>query len=407
MDVVARVAHAQPVPFALFHAKHRMHTVFRKRDIVDGPPVEAALGCVLLGKGHFDDLIRRWNHCPRISELSVVPRERLGSDPPRLTLLAGIFDHRTQAMPPVVVRHIAHDPDARAIHLDNGGDPLRRAQPKSGYRHWSGDRVAIHRDHGEGVSGQRETANLGGAAVQHVEEHAFALLHPNRFTATQHSSVDREGSIPDLESMRHAFGERGVHGVLAGLFQFLDRRRGHQKLHVHVTAAAVRGFEFLQREEHFAVIIARVVLRLYIHRTHQARVLSRAQVCPRADVRVIEAIAGRLGDERNAPASVGGNERRALFRRAIDIGRQKLPMPVQLLGRVRLVVNVDGDLPAFFEAQQRPGELTVIGGGGDDAIRGQFHRLDGDGQGVIRGAAGLGLFRPGHGGRLAANGLAE
>jgi hypothetical protein len=35
---------------------------------------------------------------------------------------------------------------------------------------------------------------------------------------------------------------------------------------------------------------------------------------------------------------------------AIDIGRQKLPMPVQLLGRIRLVVNVDRDWLAFFEA---------------------------------------------------------
>ena len=58
MDVVARVAHAQAIPFALLHAKHRLHAIFRKRDIVNGPPVEAAVGRVLFGKGHFENLVR-------------------------------------------------------------------------------------------------------------------------------------------------------------------------------------------------------------------------------------------------------------------------------------------------------------------------------------------------------------
>ena len=127
MDVVAGVAHAQPVAFALLHAKQRMHVIFRECDIVDGPAVEATLGCVLLGKGHFDDLIRRWNRRRWISELSVVPVERLGRDLLCLTLLAGIFNYHTHAVLPVVVRHIAHDPNAGMVHLDNGGDSLRRA----------------------------------------------------------------------------------------------------------------------------------------------------------------------------------------------------------------------------------------------------------------------------------------
>ena len=64
-------------------------------------------------------------------------------------------------------------------------------------------------------------------------------------------------------------------------------------------------------------------------------------------------------------------------------------MPMELLGGVRLVVNIDGDLFPFLEAEQWPRELTVVSGRGDDVIRGQFHRLHGDGQGVIRGAAGF------------------
>ena len=258
------------------------------------------------------------------------------------------------------------------------------------------------------MSGQRKAADLGRAPVQDVEEYTFALLHPYRFTAAQHSSIDGEGTIPDLESVRHAFGERGVHGVLAGIFQILHRRRGRQKVHVHVTAAAERRFELLQREENLAIIVPGIVLRFDIHRTDQARVLSRAQVCRRMNVRVVKTIAGRLRDERDAAASMRGNERRAFFGGAIDIGGKKLAMPMQLLGRVRLVVNIDGDLFAFLEAEQWPRELTVIGSRGDNAIRGQFHRLHGDCQGVIRGAAGFeSLFWLGHGRLLAAHAVAK
>src|SRR5471030_1927981 len=146
---------------------------------------------------------------------------------------------------------------------------------------------------------------------------------------------------------------------------------------------------FLEREENLAIVVSRIVLRFDIYRTDRARVLSGGQICPRMDVGVVEAIPGRLGHERNAAASMSGNERRAFFRGAIDIGRKKLPVPMQLLGRVRLVVDVDRELLAFFEAEQRPGELTVVGSCGDDAIRGQLHRLHGDGHGVIRRTAGL------------------
>src|SRR5580692_2745446 len=91
MNVVTRIAHAQPVPLALRHAEHRMHLmVVRKCDSVDRPSVEAALGRILLGKGHVEDLIwlrrRGW-----ISELSIVPVERFGGRPQRLALRPAIF----------------------------------------------------------------------------------------------------------------------------------------------------------------------------------------------------------------------------------------------------------------------------------------------------------------------------
>ena len=88
-----------------------------------------------------------------------------------------------------------------------------------------------------------------------------------------------------------------LHGVLAEVLQFLYGGSGRQEVHGHVAAAAERGFEFLQGEEDFAVVIAGVVLRFDIHRAHLAGVLSRAKIRARADVGVIEAISGRVRDE--------------------------------------------------------------------------------------------------------------
>src|SRR5260370_7628208 len=105
------------------------------------------------------------------------------------------------------------------------------------------------------MSGQGKTADLRRTSIQHVEEHAFALLHAYRFTAAEHSPVDREGLIPDLESMRRAFSERGFHGVLAAILQFLYRRFRRQKSHRHVTSPAIPRFKSLHRQENLPLIV--------------------------------------------------------------------------------------------------------------------------------------------------------
>ena len=66
-------------------------------------------------------------------------------------------------------------------------------------------------------------------------------------------------------------------------------------------------------------------------------------------------------------------------------------MPVELFGRVGVVVDVDGDRLAFLEAQQRAGELAVVGGGGDDAVGGELDGAGGDAEGVVGWGGGFGL----------------
>src|SRR5580698_6637276 len=408
MDIVAGIAHADPVPLAFTYAKHGLHMIFVERDTVDGPAIESALGRVLLGKGHVENLIGLRYRRSQVSKLGVIPGKRLGSNPPRLALLAGVFNHDTHAMLPVVVRHIAHGPNPGVVHLDQRRDPLCRSQPKAWHGHRLGDWVAIQRNHRKVVSRQRQTADFGGASVQHVEEHAFARLHADGFAASQHAAVDGEGTVPDLESMRHAFGERSLHGAFARIFQILDGCHGRQKVHVHVAAPAQGWFKFLQDEEHLAIIIAAIVLRFDIYGTHQTRVLSRAQIRSGMDMAVVEVVARRPGNEPDAAAAPRGNERSALLGSAIYVGGNELPVPMQLLRRVGLIVDVDGDRAPFLEAEQRTGELAVVGGSRENAIGRQFHRLYGDGERVVR-RAGFNsfLFRLGRCGLLTANGVSQ
>ena len=79
----------------------------------------------------------------------------------------------------------------------------------------------------------------------------------------------------------------------------------------------------------------------------------------------------------------------ALLGCSIDSGRNKLPVPVQLFGSVSFVMNVYCDLLPFFEAEQRPGKLAVVGGDGKDAIGSHFQGLGGYGQCVIGNGSGL------------------
>jgi hypothetical protein len=65
-----------------------------------------------------------------------------------------------------------------------------------------------------------------------------------------------------------------------------------------------------------------------------------------------------------------------------------MAMPVQLLGRIGVVVDIDNDPLTFLEAQQGAGKLPVIGGGRNDAIRRQFDQPIADPDRLIRGILG-------------------
>ena len=96
----------------------------------------------------------------------------------------------------------------------------------------------------------------------------------------------------------------------------------------------------------------------------EASVLAEIEIGSGADVSVIETESGGLGGERNSARAVGRNEGSALFGGAVDVRRDELSMPVELLGDVGVVVDVDGDGLSFFEPKQRAGKLAVVSGDG-------------------------------------------
>ena len=143
-----------------------------------------------------------------------------------------------------------------------------------------------------------------------------------------------------------------------------------QKIHGHVATPAEGWLKFFQREKDFAVVVAGVVLRLNVDGADKAVVLPRRQVRLCAHMRVIEAKARWLRDERDSSTAVGCNEGRTLFCRTIYVRGEELSVPMQLLRRIGVVVDIDGDLLRFLETEQWTGELTVVCRDGHDAIGG-------------------------------------
>src|SRR5262245_6599400 len=102
VDVVAGVAHAQPVAAALPYAEHWLHLLHRERDSVDGPDVEAIVRGVVLGKRHLNRFIRG-PLGTRFAEARVIPMEWCRRQPNGLALAPGVLDDDAHAALAIVV----------------------------------------------------------------------------------------------------------------------------------------------------------------------------------------------------------------------------------------------------------------------------------------------------------------
>src|SRR5215472_12402643 len=87
--------------------------------------------------------------------------------------------------------------------------------------------------------------------------------------------------------------------------------------------------------------------------------------------------------ERDAPQAMRRDEGRPLFRSPVHICGQKLTVPVKLLRRVGIVVDVDDDTLAFSKPQQRTGKLAIVECGRDYSIWSKFDQTRPDADRVV------------------------
>ena len=119
----------------------------------------------------------------------------------------------------------------------------------------------------------------------------------------------------------------------------------------HISTAAESWLELLQHQEYLAVIVARLTLRLDVHRTNFATVLSGVEIRSGSIVRVIEPKACGSRSKYDPAFTMRRNKGCALLRGSIHVDRHHLAVPVQLFWRIRLVEHVYRDLLTFLEAK--------------------------------------------------------
>src|SRR6185312_906345 len=103
----------------------------------------------------------------------------------------------------------------------------------------------------------------------------------------------------------------------------------------------------LQHQEEFTVELSRFAPGLDVDRARLPTVETGVEMTARDEMRMIETQPGGSGHEAHTAHAMRWNVRRAFLGRAIDVDRQRLPMPVELLRDVGVVEDVDRDSAAF------------------------------------------------------------
>ena len=124
-----------------------------------------------------------------------------------LPCIAGVFNHDAHPTTAVVVGKVAHHRDAGIIYFDDGricwpsrARPVTRTGFGSGFPSIATTSSCVP---------EAQDSNLGSAAIEHVKQDAFTLLHSHRLAMSQLMSVDRE-RINASVSMGHTLGKRGI-----------------------------------------------------------------------------------------------------------------------------------------------------------------------------------------------------
>src|SRR6516225_8149575 len=123
-----------------------------------------------------------------------------------------------------------------------------------------------------------------------------------------------------------------------------------------------------QGQKYLAIIGARLPPRLDIDEPYLAAVKAERQVGARCQMGMIEPEPRWTWRECDPPQAMRRDEGCPLFRSPIHVCRHELTVPMKLLRRVGIVVDVDDDTLAFGKPQQRTGKLAIVECGRDCRI---------------------------------------
>src|SRR5271156_4510148 len=124
----------------------------------------------------------------------------------------------------------------------------------------------------------------------------------------------------------------------------------------------------MQRQEDFLVVARWIFARLDQQKPMLPSVLAFLEVISCRDMGVIPAETRWTRHECISSLARWRNRRCALFHRAIYLGWQEKPMPVDDFFVAGMVGHIDGDRLAFSEPQQWPWNLPVVCGGLNGAL---------------------------------------
>ena len=85
----------------------------------------------------------------------------------------------------------------------------------------------------------------------------------------------------------------------------------------HVATLTEGWLEFFQHKKYFAVVVARVVLRLDVHGTYLATILASGEICTSAIMGVIKTKTRGIGRKHQAALAMRGNEWCAFLGRSV------------------------------------------------------------------------------------------
>src|SRR5215468_3258484 len=147
MDIIAGVAHPNAVALPLPKVEGRWSALAGHRvgGTIDGPAVESLFSSIVLGKGHFEGLIRSPGAGTAFGKTPVIPLHFRRCDPRRLSLPTGIFDDYAHAALPIFILQVAEHPNSGMVHVHNGRNTLRRAEPQNRDCRWIRHWVAVQR----------------------------------------------------------------------------------------------------------------------------------------------------------------------------------------------------------------------------------------------------------------------